>query len=124
MFDRRPNLSAFRGCVVAVFIALLAGCLPKTSDPAAPVPTGLAATGGDAQVTLTWAASMGATGYNVKRATKTGGPYTQIATPTATNYTDSTVTNGTTYFYVVSANNLAGQSANSTEASATPKAPS
>jgi hypothetical protein len=38
-------------------------------------------------------------------------------------YTDSTVTNGTTYFYVVSAVNSAGQSANSAQVSALPVAP-
>jgi hypothetical protein len=121
MFEHHPNLIAFRGCMVAVCLALLAGCLPRTTNPAAPVPTGVAATGGDAVVTLTWTASMGATGYNVKRATTRGGPYTKLGAPTAPTYKDSSVTNGTSYYYVVSALNAAGESANSTEVSATPK---
>jgi fibronectin type 3 domain-containing protein len=96
------------------------------ATPAAPAvppatPTGLQVTAGNAQVSLIWNASTGATSYNVKRSTVTGGPFsTTLASPTATNYTDSAVTNGTTYFYVVSAVNASGESANSAQASATP----
>src|SRR5208337_1158694 len=86
-------------------------------------PSGLTATAGNAQVSLTWNASSGATSYYVKRSTTSGGPYTQIGTPTATNYTDTGLSNGTTYYYVVSAVNSAGESANSVEVSATPNAP-
>jgi fibronectin type 3 domain-containing protein len=87
--------------------------------PAAP--TNLVATAGNAQVGLSWSASSGATSYNVKRSTTSGGPYTTIASPTTTSYTDTGLTNGTTYFYVVSAVNAAGQSANSSQVSATPQ---
>jgi len=83
-------------------------------------PTGLAATAGNQQVSLTWGASSGAAGYNVKRGTASGGPYTQAANPTGASYMDSGLTNGTTYYYVVSAVNTAGESANSSQASATP----
>jgi fibronectin type 3 domain-containing protein len=87
-------------------------------------PTGLAASGGNAQVSLTWNAASGATSYNVKRSLSTGGPYTTIASGvTVASYTDTAVNNGTTYYYVVSAVNSAGESANSAEASATPAAP-
>src|SRR5271165_556768 len=88
-----------------------------------PVPTQLAATAGNAQVSLLWSASSGATSYHVKRATVSGGPYTQIAVPTSPSYTDTGLTNGTKYFYVVSALNSAGESANSVEVNATPTAP-
>ena len=94
--------------------------------PGAPpaTPTGLQATAGNAQVSLSWNASTGATSYNVKRSTVTGGPFsTTLASPTATNYVDSAVTNGMTYFYVVSAVNASGESANSSQASATPAGP-
>jgi fibronectin type 3 domain-containing protein len=87
------------------------------------VPAGLVATAGNTQVSLTWAAVSGATSYDVKRATTSGGPYTQIAAPTGASYVDSTVINGTKYFYVVSAVNSAGQNGNSAEVSATPMAP-
>ena len=92
-----------------------------TSIPA--TPTGLQATAGNTQVVLTWNSTSNATSYNVNRSTMTGGPYTQIATPSATTLTDSSLTNGTKYFYVVSATNSAGTSANSAEISATPTPP-
>jgi len=88
--------------------------------PAAP--TNLTATAGNAQVALSWSASSGATSYNVKRSTTSGGPYTTISSPTTTSYTDTGLTNGTTYYYVVSAVNTAGESSNSTQVSATPQA--
>jgi len=92
--------------------------------PAPPAPGGLAATGGDAQVVLTWNSSGGATSYNVKRATTSGGPYATVASVGTTGYTDTGVVNDTTYYYVVSAVNAGGESANSAQASATPSAPS
>ena len=98
-----------------------------SATPAAPTipapPTSLMATAGNAQVRLAWTASSGATSYNVKRSTTSGGEVTIAPGVTATSYTDATVTNGTTYFYVVSAVNSAGESANSNEASAKPTAP-
>src|SRR5271168_2506187 len=99
-----------------------------SATPTAPVtvpaaPTGLAAAAGNAQVVLTWVASSGATSYHVKRAAVSGGPYTQIAAPTSTNFTDTGLTNGTKYFYVVTAVNSAGESANSSEVNATPATP-
>jgi fibronectin type 3 domain-containing protein len=73
------------------------------------------------QVSLVWRASSNATGYNLKRALASGGPYTIIASGvTTTNYTDSGLNSGTTYYYVVSALNSTGQSANSGRISATP----
>ena len=91
--------------------------LPATA-PAAP--TGLVATAGNAQVRLTWMASAGATSYYVKRSTTSGSSYTAIGNPATTNYTDTGVLNGTPYYYVVSATNGAGASADSAEVSATP----
>jgi fibronectin type 3 domain-containing protein len=130
MIERPPRSIAFRGLIAAVCLALLAGCLPPRHNSAeaelqlAAVPADLAATPGDAVVTLTWTASTGATGYNVKRATTSGGPYTllaQLAAATSNQYTDSSVTNGTAYYYVVSSLNAAGESANSADVSATPE---
>jgi len=86
-----------------------------------PAPAGLIATAGDGQVSLSWTAANGAAGYNVKRAVASGGPYTNVATSiAATNFTDTGLTNGTTYYYAVSAVNLGGESANSAPAMATP----
>ncbi len=94
-----------------------------TAAATAPVPPlNLTATGGNQQVSLAWTASAGATSYNVKRAPSNGGPYTTVASPAGTSYTDTTVTNGTPYYYVVTAVNAAGQSGNSNQATATPMA--
>jgi endo-1,4-beta-xylanase len=89
---------------------------------APPVPTGLQAQAGSGQVQLTWSASAGATSYNVKRATTSGGPYTTVGSATTTSFTNTGLTNGTTFFFVVSAVNSNGESANSTQVSATPQA--
>ena len=97
-----------------------ASATPNLSIPAAP--TGLTATSGNAQIALAWTASSGATSYNVKRATVSGGPYTTVASPTTAGYTNTGLTNGTTYYYVVTAVNGAGESGNSNQASATPAA--
>jgi len=87
-----------------------------------PAPSGLTAVAVNNQVGLTWNPVSGATGYNVKRAAVSGGPYTTIAGGvTGTNYTDSTVTNGGTYYYVVSALASTGESNNSFEVNATPQ---
>jgi hypothetical protein len=83
-------------------------------------PTGLAATPGNAQVSLTWNASAGATDYNVKRSTTNGSGYATVSSPTGTSYTDTGLTNGTAYYYVVSAVAAGSESVNSSQVSATP----
>lgn len=89
-------------------------CVP----PPAPSVT---ATPANAQVTLTWTASSGATSYGVARSTTSGTGYTSVATvTTGLTYNDVDVVNGTTYHYVVTASNGTCSSAPSLEASATP----
>ena len=97
-----------------------ASATPAAAPQPPAAPTGLTATAGNAQVSLSWTASAGATSYHVKRSTTSGTGYTQVAAPIAANSLDTTVTNGTAYFYVVSALNAAGESANSAQATATP----
>jgi hypothetical protein len=83
-------------------------------------------------VSLTWAASSSCTvaagnGYNVKRSTTTGGPYTPVNTTPPTvpcgvgSFLDpaSGLTSGTKYFYVVTALVGGVESVNSNEASVT-----
>ncbi|MBD0254694.1 MAG: Ig-like domain-containing protein, partial [Cytophagales bacterium] len=94
---------------------------PATAPP--PAPQGLTATPvGNANVNLSWSAAPDANSYTVKRSTTSGGPYTAVGTTLTTGLSDNTVTNGTTYYYVVSATNALGESANSGEVSVTPTA--
>ena len=90
----------------------------------APVaPAGLAATPDNGQISLLWNSSTGAATYSVLRSTTSGGPYATVAGGLAgTSYTDIGLTNGTTCYYVVTAANSGGTSANSGQVSATPVA--
>lgn len=81
-------------------------------------PTGLNATGGRGQNSLSWSASSGATQYKIFRGTAIGS-LTQLDTTTATTYTDQTVVGVRQYFYAVTASNAGGESARSATASAT-----
>lgn len=86
-------------------------------------PTGLAATPGNATVSLTWNSVSGASSYTVKRATSATGPFAIVkAGLTTTSYTDTSLSNGSTYYYVVSATISGVESPNSTPVSATPSA--
>src|SRR5438094_32465 len=93
------------------------------SNPGPPAaPASLGAIPGDSSVALSWATSTGANSYNVKRSLTTGGPYGPVTSVTTTNFTDTGLTNGTTYYYVGVAVNSGGVSPNSNQASATPAA--
>lgn len=101
---------------------------PFAGAPA--VPSGVTASSTKAQVngnataTVKWTASSGATSYQVKRATASAGPYTVVASGlTTTSYTGAVTASGTSYYYVVSAVNSAGESANSSAASVAPLPP-
>jgi fibronectin type 3 domain-containing protein len=111
--------------MLLLLMFLLSGCGSHTpAPPALPAaPTGLSAAPGDSKVLLSWAASATASGFSVLRSIAAGGSYTVIGSATTTTYTDSGVTNGTTYYYVVQATNSAGASGYSNQASATPAGP-
>ena len=94
-----------------------------TPPPAAPSLT--SATAGNTQVTLAWGAVAGATSYNVYRGTASG--VTKISgtkfTGVSSPYDATGLTNGTPYFFVVTAVGTGGESAESNELTATPTAP-
>jgi fibronectin type 3 domain-containing protein len=100
-----------------------------SSAPSVPsAPQSLAATAGSGSVSLSWrtpTSDGGAaiSGYNVYRGTSSGAESTTPVAPnvSGTAFTDTGLTNGTTYFYTVAAVNSAGPSAQSNEVSATPK---
>jgi len=99
---------------------------PPDDPPAAP--TGLIATGGNEIVWLDWDDNTEGDldGYNVYRSTTSGSGYSQIngSLLSSSDYTDSSVTNGITYYYVVTAVDTALQeSGYSNEDPATPKIP-
>jgi len=91
---------------------------PATSAPA--VPTGQTAVGGTGQVTLSWTTVSNATSYNLYYATTSGVTKTSGTkiTSVTSPYVQTGLTAGTTYFYVVTAANSAGESAASAEAAA------
>jgi len=85
-------------------------------------PTGLTASPGIAQVALAWNAEAGATNFNLLRSTTSGSGFSLVASVTTTNYTDSPLVNGTTYYYELNATNNFGTSPNTSQVSATPVA--
>ncbi|WP_299449786.1 LamG-like jellyroll fold domain-containing protein [uncultured Serinicoccus sp.] len=110
--------------------AVTQGADADTTAPAAPA--GLTATGGDGQVELTWDANGedDLAGYNVYRSQSTGvdeqrSPVnTELVAAGTESFVDSGVTNGTEYFYVVTAvDSSDNESEVSDEVTATPEAP-
>lgn len=118
---------------MAVLTLACSGCGGGGSDstplpsptPAIPAkPAGIAASGGDSQVTVSWSAVTGATSYNIYYGTAAG-----VTTSAVTKVTGATspkvvpgLTNGTPYFFVVTAVNAGGESSVSSEKTATPAA--
>lgn len=93
-----------------------------TSCTPPPVPTGVTATAaGQTQVNLSWAASAGATSYNILRSSTSGGPYTLVGTSATTSFSNTGLTCNTAYHYVVQAVGACA-SGNSAQASATTSA--
>jgi len=84
-------------------------------------PTGLTATAGDRAVTLKWTSVQGSISYSVYQGTSAGSyGASPIATVSSASYTVTGLANGTTYYYIIKANNATGTSNTSNEASATP----
>jgi hypothetical protein len=83
-----------------------------TNSPTTVPLTGVGVAPGAHSADLTWDASKDVViGYNVYRGGTNGGPYSQINAilDSSTNYTDSAVKAGKTYYYVVTAVNAANQ---------------
>lgn len=124
------SLSANTSYYYVISSANLAGESANSSEANAatfdlifpPVPTGLKTFSGDANVTLNWNISKDAATYSIKRSTTAGGPFVSVGTTTSTSYSDLSVLNNSTYFYVVSAVNIKGESGNSIQVGAIPRA--
>ncbi|BCG47601.1 Cytochrome c family protein [Citrifermentans bremense] len=101
--------------------AAVRGMVPSTTSPSAPAaPTGVSAAGGTNQVAITWSAVTGATSYNIywsKSAGVTVANGTKLANATSPAV-HAGLTEATSYYYVVTAVNAAGESQASSEVTA------
>jgi outer membrane protein assembly factor BamB/fibronectin type 3 domain-containing protein len=85
-------------------------------------PIGLKVTAGDRSISLRWTAPMDGgkvVKYNIYRSDSKNGNYVLLGTSTTTQYKDTGLTNGRTYWYKMNAQNIRGVSANTTAASGT-----
>ena len=118
-FDSKENpVVAMRPSLEVTFTPI-----PDTTPP--DVPANLVATPGFALVVLEWDdnSEPDLVGYNVSRSTTPGGPYSKINDTliAAGTYTDTGVSHGIAYYYVVTAVDDSGnESGEFTEASAVP----
>ncbi len=98
-----------------------------SATPVAPplAPQDVAAVAGNKQVTLSWSPADGAVAYNIYRGTFTNkqSSVAIAAGVTGSPFVDTTVVNGPTYFYKVTASNPGGESPRSLEVKASPEAP-
>ena len=110
-------------------VACASGCGGAPGTPTNPnnggvpaQPSGLVAASSNAAVQLSWTATSGADGYRIYWNTRGG-----VTNKDAQIFTGSSslkhapLTNGTRYYYIVTAYNSAGESAPSIEVSATPR---
>jgi autotransporter-associated beta strand protein len=92
-----------------------------TVVPPPTAPISLSAFPGNGQVTLSWTAVPGVTGYYLFSGPDSGDETNLVVgNYSGTTFTNTGLTNGVTYFYVVASTNITGLSPNSPEASATP----
>ena len=123
--DRRPPWIAFLAVPMTLFLISCGGGGGGSSPTAPPAPSGVTATAGDSSASIGWSAVTSATSYNVYYAqtagvtkatgTKVGG----VVSPKLVNG----LSNGTMYFFRVTALNAVGESMESNEVSAMPKLP-
>jgi hypothetical protein len=88
------------------------------------VPQSLSATHGNAQVALSWSApasngGTAVTGYKVYQSTDDAS-FSEVATPSGTSHTVTSLTNGTQYYFKVAAVNAVGTGSQTSSVNATP----
>jgi hypothetical protein len=112
-----------RGTAIWALLAplVLAGCIDWFAFPPA-APTGVAAAAGNGSVTISWTVKPGVDGYNLYwgtagGVTKANGLKIQGAT---SPYVHAGLSNGTTYYYIVTAETSHGESPDSAQVQATP----
>ncbi|MHB8513220.1 MAG: PKD domain-containing protein [Actinomycetota bacterium] len=97
-----------------------------SSGPTAPAAPSLSVTSGNAQASLSWTTpsdgGSSITGYKIYRSTSSGGETLYQSVGVQNSFTDTGLTNGSTYYYKVAAVNAVGTGTLSNEASAHPAA--
>jgi hypothetical protein len=104
----------------AVFSTDTAGVISVTIAAPPATPTNIVATGGSSEVTLAWNSVANASSYFIWRTTPNGGSFGVAGTSPTTNFVNSGLTNGTLYYFEVSATNSSGASPDSSAVSARP----
>ena len=124
-YSRQKRAWSLWSLIAALTLGLLAACGGGGGGSPPAAPTGVAVVGGDAQVTVSWTGEGDS--YNVYWSTTSG-----VTTTTGTKienvtspYTHTGLTNGLTYYYIVTAVDRDGESAASEAVSVTlaPDAP-
>ena len=118
-----PASGSGSATVQALSSGVTATATVSVTAAAPATPTNFKATAGNGQVVLTWTASSGATSYSLYRSTLSGQETLYKSGLTGTSFTDTGLTNGTTYYYEIQALNAGGQSGLSAQVSAIPAAP-
>lgn len=121
------NGTTYYYSVTAINSAGVESAVPRQSAGATPsstnvpsAPTSVVATAQNAAVAVTWAAVAGVTSYRVYRSTVSGTLGALVGSPTTPSFTDTGLTNGTPYYYQVSAVSANGEGAKAAQVSATP----
>lgn len=91
--------------------------------PPSTAPDPLAATAGNARVTLSWAVVPGVSGYKIYRSTTGIFDAPPIVSTTSTTYINGGLVNGTTYAYTVAAYGIGGIGPKAAAVAVTPVAP-
>ncbi|HHV65407.1 MAG TPA: hypothetical protein GXX46_10105 [Peptococcaceae bacterium] len=100
------------------FTSIVSATTLAKNVPAAP--QNLTATAlSPSEISLTWSAVNSANSYTIYRSTTSNGSYSVIKTVTTNSYTDTGLTENTTYYYRVKASNSAGSSDYSSTVNAT-----
>ena len=117
----------------ALNLSAASNTAPATTQAGIPsAPTGVTATAGNGQATISWTAVGGASSYNLYMATQSGVTKSNYAALTGgmkhlsvtSPYVHTGLSNGTAYYFIVTAVNVSGESVESAQVSATPAAAS
>ncbi len=124
---KNPRLNTLKYLILLVFVSLVA-CETSKKGGAPSNPTNVTIQAQESQVIISWSAVNGTTSYTVYLASEAGvnksnyqsKANSQKVDNATSPHTISGLTNGTAYYFVVTATNSNGESTESSEVSATP----